>query len=249
MVQIPRLREWREARALTQVELAELANVSSRSVAGYEAGAGARPPTVRKLAKVLGIEVADLREDPDSPKAEAPHSQQLTLNELLAEERRAEATIWESEHLKSYVRDNLEQWWRVARGDDPHLDADHAYTIEAFRHIAGLTNWFNKVLRTIYAELPPEAAVAEHREIVRLIDDMQEVGDELMAIADAAEGITEAMAEAELQALIDQTAAEYGEQATGSPVADLAERRRQREEGRLEIQRQAAEAKRQATVE
>jgi transcriptional regulator with XRE-family HTH domain len=74
MVQIPRLREWREARALTQVELAELANVSPRSVAGYEAGAGARPPTVRRLAEALGVEVADLREDTDSPKAEAPPS-------------------------------------------------------------------------------------------------------------------------------------------------------------------------------
>jgi transcriptional regulator with XRE-family HTH domain len=88
MVQIPRLREWREARALTQVELAELANVSSRSVAGYEAGAGARPPTVRRLAEALGVKVVDLREDPDSPKAEAPPSQQLTLNGMLTEERR-----------------------------------------------------------------------------------------------------------------------------------------------------------------
>lgn len=60
MVQIPRLREWREARALTQVELAERAGVSSRSIAGYEAGAGARPPTVRKLADALGVEVGDL---------------------------------------------------------------------------------------------------------------------------------------------------------------------------------------------
>jgi transcriptional regulator with XRE-family HTH domain len=93
MVQIPRLREWREMRALTQVELAELANVSSRSVAGYEAGAGARPPTVRKLAEALSVEVADLREDPDSPKAEAPPSPQLTLNGALEEERR---TAWES---------------------------------------------------------------------------------------------------------------------------------------------------------
>jgi transcriptional regulator with XRE-family HTH domain len=99
MVQIPRLREWREARAFTQVELAELAGVSSRSVAGYEAGAGARPPTVRKLAEVLGVEVADLRGDPDSPKAEAPPSQQLTLNGLLAEERRFRPTTREVKNL------------------------------------------------------------------------------------------------------------------------------------------------------
>jgi transcriptional regulator with XRE-family HTH domain len=80
MVQIPRLREWREARALTQVELAELADVSSRSVAGYEAGAGARPPTVRKLAEALGVGVPDLRGDPESHLAKAPPLQDRLFN-------------------------------------------------------------------------------------------------------------------------------------------------------------------------
>jgi transcriptional regulator with XRE-family HTH domain len=79
-VQIPRLREWREARALTQVELAERAGVSSRSVAGYEAGTGARPPTVRKLAEALGLEVGDLRGDPEHPLAEALPLQDRLFN-------------------------------------------------------------------------------------------------------------------------------------------------------------------------
>jgi transcriptional regulator with XRE-family HTH domain len=69
-VQIPRLRQWREARALTQEELAAKAGISPRSVAGYEAGAGARPGTVRSLAAVLNIDVMDLLED--YPKAQAP---------------------------------------------------------------------------------------------------------------------------------------------------------------------------------
>jgi transcriptional regulator with XRE-family HTH domain len=89
MVQIPRLREWREARALTQVELAERAGVSSRSVAGYEAGAGARPPTVRKLASALGVEVAELRGDAEHPLGEAPPSStQPPLNGFEEEQRR-----------------------------------------------------------------------------------------------------------------------------------------------------------------
>jgi len=75
-VQIPRLREWRERRALTQVELAESAGVSERSVAGYEAGRGARPPTVRRLAQALSIEVTDLYGDPEHPLGEAPPSQE-----------------------------------------------------------------------------------------------------------------------------------------------------------------------------
>jgi DNA-binding XRE family transcriptional regulator len=99
MVQIPRLREWREARALTQVELAELADVSPRSVAGYEAGGGARPPTVRRLAEALDVEIADLREDPGSPKkAEAQPSQRSLFNGF-EEERRSPLSPW-AEHVR-----------------------------------------------------------------------------------------------------------------------------------------------------
>ena len=92
MVQIPRLREWRETRALSQVELAELADLSSRSVAGYEAGAGARPSTVRRLAEVLGVEVTELRGDTEHPLEEAPPSpEQPNFNGLIEEERRESA--------------------------------------------------------------------------------------------------------------------------------------------------------------
>jgi len=59
-LQIPRLREWRELRGLTQKELAEAAGLSLRSVAGYEAGAGAKPPSVRKLSEALGVEIPEL---------------------------------------------------------------------------------------------------------------------------------------------------------------------------------------------
>jgi transcriptional regulator with XRE-family HTH domain len=86
MVQIPRLREWRELQGWTQKDLAQESGVSARSIAGYEAGASARPGTARKLAEALNIEVADLVIT--SGKAEAPPSSQLTLNGLLAEERR-----------------------------------------------------------------------------------------------------------------------------------------------------------------
>lgn len=87
MVQIPRLREWREARALTQVELAERAGVSSRSVAGYEAGTGARPPTVRKLAEALDVEVMDLMGGAARPKEESRSSLEPSLFNGLDERR------------------------------------------------------------------------------------------------------------------------------------------------------------------
>jgi transcriptional regulator with XRE-family HTH domain len=92
-VQIPKLRYWRERRALTQEELAEKAGISARSVAGYEAGAGVRPGNVRKLAEALDVNVSALMMDPeiqeaDSGKVEAPHLLEPSFNDVLEEERR-----------------------------------------------------------------------------------------------------------------------------------------------------------------
>jgi transcriptional regulator with XRE-family HTH domain len=126
MVRIPRLREWREARALTQVELAEKAGVSSRSVAGYEAGTGARPPTVRKLAEALDIEILDLMGEAARPKASA--SSQPSFNGLFEEERRAQDLgVW-----KSYLSRRVEWCERVLQKpredsfNNPFLSLDTA---------------------------------------------------------------------------------------------------------------------------
>jgi transcriptional regulator with XRE-family HTH domain len=73
-LQVQKLRQWREFRALTQEELAEKAGISPRSVAGYEGGAGARPGTVRALAAALDVDVSALLEEPQTPKAQAPPS-------------------------------------------------------------------------------------------------------------------------------------------------------------------------------
>jgi transcriptional regulator with XRE-family HTH domain len=74
-MRIPRIREWREARALTQVELAVKAGVSPRSVASYEAGGGARLPMVRRIADALEVEVTDLMEEEALPKAHQQDSE------------------------------------------------------------------------------------------------------------------------------------------------------------------------------
>lgn len=54
-VVLPNLREWRMSRGLTQLRLAIDADVAQTTVARLEQGAKARPGTVGKLAKVLGI--------------------------------------------------------------------------------------------------------------------------------------------------------------------------------------------------
>jgi transcriptional regulator with XRE-family HTH domain len=60
VVRLTRLRALRERKALTQDELAEIAGVSRQTVLKIEGGLEPRPPTIRKLAKALGVEPADL---------------------------------------------------------------------------------------------------------------------------------------------------------------------------------------------
>lgn len=131
-MQIPRLREWREARALTQVELADKAGVSPRSVASYEAGGGARPPTVRRLAEALDIEVADLRGEPTRPKEESRSSLEPSLFNGLEEERRKEkylpwlvfadryAARWHKKaHKGGLTRGEILEWQATVRDLGP----------------------------------------------------------------------------------------------------------------------------------
>lgn len=63
MARTPRLRVLREEKAVTQEELAELAGVSRGTVARLERGEDAFLPTVRKLAKALGVEPVMLMKD------------------------------------------------------------------------------------------------------------------------------------------------------------------------------------------
>jgi hypothetical protein len=82
-----------------------------------------------------------------------------------------------------------------------------------------------------------------------LIDDMQEVGAEINAIADAAEGITREAVDEKVQALIDQTVEEYRHK--GQRPADELEKRRQRNarDAEREAQQHIAEVKRLAASE
>ena len=94
MQRTPRLRELRERAALSQEDVAERSGVARATIADLEAGKRpARPSTIRKLAKGLNVEIAELLGDPEAPKAPAPPSSQDKLfnNGVLEEERRAES--------------------------------------------------------------------------------------------------------------------------------------------------------------
>lgn len=61
MPHLTRLRQVRDAKALSQAELAEKANVSRNTIARIEAhGAGATYATLRKLAEALGVSPQEL---------------------------------------------------------------------------------------------------------------------------------------------------------------------------------------------
>jgi transcriptional regulator with XRE-family HTH domain len=84
---------------LTQKDLAAVSGVSLRAIAGYEAGAGIRPNTARKLAEALDIEVADFfaTREPESPLVHAvPSQEKLFNNGLFAGGRRSPLAPWAS---------------------------------------------------------------------------------------------------------------------------------------------------------
>ena len=58
---MPRLREQRLRRALSQDELATMSKVSRTTIIKIEAGRNAWPQTVRKLAKALRVKPEDLQ--------------------------------------------------------------------------------------------------------------------------------------------------------------------------------------------
>jgi transcriptional regulator with XRE-family HTH domain len=180
-VQIPRLREWREARALTQVELASLADISPRSVAGYEAGSGARPPTVRRLAEALEVEISDLVGEPDPKKAVAPPSRQRSFYNHLAEERR-EAFIRRVEQYyaarTAHYSRRLEE---AEQGSVPPLSGWAGAVLlsdDAWAEFRDLPEFVNDALAEFWAlnpELSENMQVAMARAVGRAMDPFAEI--------------------------------------------------------------------------
>ncbi|MDP9476535.1 MAG: helix-turn-helix domain-containing protein [Actinomycetota bacterium] len=83
-----RVRGARERLGLTLTMVAQRAGTSKNTVLSAEHGGDIRPTTARKIAEALEVEITDLIGEQAHPKAQASPSQQLTLNGLLAEERR-----------------------------------------------------------------------------------------------------------------------------------------------------------------
>jgi transcriptional regulator with XRE-family HTH domain len=84
-----RVRGTRERLGLTLAMVAQRAGTSKNTVLSAEHGADIRPTTARKIAAALGVEIVELLpEETESPLGQAAPSVQLTINGVLAEERR-----------------------------------------------------------------------------------------------------------------------------------------------------------------
>lgn len=69
------MRHYRKLQGMTQRELADRAGTTQYTVSEIELGhRDPHPSTLRKLASVLGVEVADLFKEVDNPLANAPQS-------------------------------------------------------------------------------------------------------------------------------------------------------------------------------
>jgi transcriptional regulator with XRE-family HTH domain len=102
-----RLRELRAEQQLSLREVEERGGPNKDTMSLIERGVHKpQPQTFGRIAKALGMGVAELRselEAAERPLAEAPPSQQLTLNGLLAEERRYRPTAQDVQALDHYL--------------------------------------------------------------------------------------------------------------------------------------------------
>jgi transcriptional regulator with XRE-family HTH domain len=126
---LERLRQIRERAGYSQQDLADESGVSQHTISEIELGR--RKPqgrTLRKLAQVLGVEVADLYGDPDSPLDKAPHSpEQPSLNGLLEDLRRT-TERYVSFHAVQNALDEYREVWekRLAEGDFDKTSVEEA---------------------------------------------------------------------------------------------------------------------------
>jgi transcriptional regulator with XRE-family HTH domain len=115
LMKVPRLRQQRESRGLTQQDLAVAAGVSRRSVAGWELGAGIRPNSARKVAQALAVDITDLL----APKLD-PREQPIRAN-------------FEDGMILEFK--SIAEYWRITEALREHAQAVEAGEYSRLRHM------------------------------------------------------------------------------------------------------------------
>jgi transcriptional regulator with XRE-family HTH domain len=146
------LRRVRRSKGFSQRALAKAAGVSPSTIYELESGRrSANPSTLAKLAVALGVEIVDLLEEPDRPKATAPPS----LAEWL-EERCGHAYL-------ALPKAEFEEMFDQLPEDDPErraraLEINHEYNVFCkFPH--NVTSAERLVMRGMLRRAIPEVAV------------------------------------------------------------------------------------------
>jgi transcriptional regulator with XRE-family HTH domain len=120
------LREIRLRRGLSQADLSAITGVTEFTISEIESGkrANPRPSTLRKLARALGVEVADFYGEANSPLGEAPSPQEkLFENGSKPEEPPSKFLLaW-----RAYVWDLVLRW----QEDPPKTTAETATVLDA----------------------------------------------------------------------------------------------------------------------
>jgi transcriptional regulator with XRE-family HTH domain len=139
------LREIRLRRGLSQADLSAVTGVAEFTISEIESGkrANPRPSTLRKLAQALGVEVADLYGELDSPLGEAPPSQEKLFNGLEGEQR---AKLEEAERAVQYITGRAQGYEQELERGRAHLynAADRAYVLAilAIEEFSSFNRWF-----------------------------------------------------------------------------------------------------------
>ena len=179
-MRLPRTREWRESRGLTQRQLAEKAAVGPATIPRIERGESVLPTSAKKIADALGIEVADLTYNPPRP-SYAERRLPWSLLEEFVEERRSQRPLSLNEAwlnaqsqwnvLEDYVRDfeHLDPPTRRRTFDSMHALMDALLELEVGPH-PSLENFFSQVRLAcqyinLYYKLARERGLEEARDI------------------------------------------------------------------------------------
>ncbi len=148
-MKVPRLRQQRESRGLTQQDLADAAGVDRRSVAGWELGGGIRPNSARKVAEALAVEITDLLEPSLDPR-EQPIRANLEDGIIL--------------EFKS-----LAEYWRIAEELREHAQAVEAGEYSRLRQVKIMTD-VDSFLRAYDHITDKSEAEKLHRTYLRLLE-------------------------------------------------------------------------------
>ena len=184
------LREIRLRRGLSQADLSAVTGVAEFTISEIESGkrANPRPSTLRKLAQALGVEVADLYGELDSPLGETPSSPQLTLNGALEEERREALEIL-FDNLRIHLTGTAARWIQAAETGIMFWseDAAIAYSIEVNDEAAHLYGFVSEALEPALEKLFAGTLTlrSEQRKLIQAVEHLNKAVEMANKAADA----------------------------------------------------------------